>query len=519
MGGTWGAEFSNTGLSGVVISGRAQRPVYLYIENDDVKIKGASHLWGKDTFEVNDLLQQETDKKTSVAAIGRAGERQVRMAGIVCDGRFGRVAARCGLGAVMGSKNLKAVVVRGRRRPKAIDEARLKATNKEVTQLLAGIRALGPQFDLKKAFALAHEIGDMGVKNQTLPRWDAFNKKFQESYDLGKHSYCRLCPQSCMESHLMDWKGQQVRAPVGQSLNPMGTNCLIDNFDALREGYDLCNRYGIDTISFGYTLAFAMEAFEKGLISRQDTGGIDLTWGNHEAMLEMIKQVGENEGFGKVLAQGSKRAAEQIGGDAIQYTMQVKGLEIAHWDPRMYNSLVIAYATGNKGASHFESPSHSVEKSPLENRPGGGSLVDLGYPPGLSRLGFEGKGALVKKIQDQTCLINSQLVCYFSGPVRTTHNLLSWLNSITGWDMKTEEFLQTGERIFNLKRLINLRRGLSSKDDTLPQRLLTKFPELSDEEQNIPISFEELLQEYYTLRGWDSNGSPTQEKLAELGLP
>ncbi|MFC1869775.1 aldehyde ferredoxin oxidoreductase C-terminal domain-containing protein, partial [Chloroflexota bacterium] len=372
----------------------------------------------------------------------------------------------------------------------------------------------------KDALVHNNEIGDLGVKNQSLGTWDAFVEKFQKVGKSGEPLYCPLCLTGCMEASFIEKEGKKIRQQPLEMLMPVGANCLIDDFDALEEGYELCNRYGIDTISFGYTLAFAMEAFEKGLINREDTGGIDLTWGNQEAMLEMIRQVGEGRGFGRVLGEGSKRAAEHIGGDAAQYAMQVKGLEVTHWDPRVFNSLALAYATGNKGGSHYESPSHALERRRPEAKHGI-DLAEFGYPQGVSRLGFEDKAGIVKKMQDLVCVINSLVICqksFQSNGVRiATH--VSWLNAITGWDMDIDEFLQAGERIFNLKRLLNLSRGLSGKDDTLPQRLLTRMPDMADDEQGVPDSLEELLQEYYALRGWTGDGSPTREKLAELGLP
>ena len=262
-----------------------------------------------------------------------------------------------------------------------------------------------------------------------------------------------------------------------------------------------------------------MEAFEKGLIDRNDTGGIELTWGNSQAMLEILRQIGENEGFGKVLAQGSLRAARQIGKGSIQYALQVKGLEMPYWDLRVFNSLALGYATGNRGASHFESPGHIIERK----RPGsrtGLSLAELGFPKGVNRRGFENKAALIKKIQDVICLINSLVVCqttYQKWGVSLATDL-KWLNAITGWDMTNEEFLQAGERIFNQKRLINIRLGYSGKDDTLPPRVMEKLLDLGDDEQKIPVNIQDQLQEYYTLRGWDKEGLPAYEKLLELQL-
>ncbi len=519
MGGTWGAEFAGTGLAGLVISGKAKKPVYLYVENDKIAIRDAAPVWGKDTFATNDLLLRATDEQASVAAIGQAGENQVRYAAVVADGHFGRVAARCGFGGVMGAKNLKAVVVRGTRKPGVFDEADLKAANKEVTKFLFQIRAgergsFTPES--KGAIAMKYKLGCMGVKNQSQGRWEAFARKFDETFVQGKHYHCRLCPISCLESHMLE-SGRQA---VLHMITSAGPNCLIDDLEALQQGYELCNRYGIDNISFGITLSFAMECFEKGLINEQDTGGIDLTWGNSAVMLEMIRQVGEGEGFGKLLGQGSLRAAKQIGKDALQYAVQVKGLEVPLWDPRIFNSLALGYATGNKGGSHYESPGHSVERRNLALGYGI-DLTELGFPAGMKRLGLENKAGLIKKIQDVVCLVNSLVTCQYSyqvyGVSLATH--LRWLNAVTGWGMSRDEFLQTGERIFNLKRLINQRHGWTGKDDTLPPRLLQAMPDLSDAEQQVPDTLAEQLQEYYALRGWNAEGIPTEERLQHLLLP
>jgi aldehyde:ferredoxin oxidoreductase len=517
VGGTWAAEFSKTGLLGIVISGRAPEPVYLFIRDNEVHIVDASHLWGKDTFDTHDLLRMETDNKASVAAIGRAGERLVRIAGIVADGSSSRIAARCGLGAVMGSKNLKAVVVRGTKKSEVFDQAGLQATNRETRQRTDKFNAgtLRPRSQPPDSIDRNNRMGNLGVRNQSRGTWDAFAKKFREFFEPGKHYYCSRCPTSCVESHV----NERTRMQGLEMLMPVGANCLIDDFAALQEAYELCNRYGIDTISFGYTLSFAMEIYEKGIITQGDTGGIDFTWGNHEAMLRLVKEIGENEGFGKILGLGSKRAAEQIGGDSMQYAMQVKGLEITHWDPRLYSALMLGYATGNKGGSHLESPGHSVSNArPEEGH--GLDLADYGYSQRVNPLGFDGKAAIVKKVQEMICLINSLVICHFSYTIYgvRTAQYLSWLNSITGLNLDTEAFARAGERIFNLKRLINLRRGMSGKDDTLPARLFTKMPDVGDEQQQVPSSLADLLQEYYALRGWDKDGTPTEQKLRELQL-
>ncbi|MFC1974304.1 aldehyde ferredoxin oxidoreductase family protein [Chloroflexota bacterium] len=521
-GGTWGAELSRTGFSGIVFQGKARRPVYLYIDNEEVDIRDARHLWGKDAYEVSDLVRHETDNKAYVAAIGRAGENLVRMAGIINDGRLGRAAARCGMGAVMGSKNLKAVAVRGSRKPLVLDEAGLKATNQETTNRLTRIKRgeFSPVPKLKDVMLGAYyKERDVSIRNHSKGRFDSWFEKFDSSWEEGEPQYCHGCPISCLESHLY----QGRRQVVGQALAPMGSNCLIDDFEALQEAYDLCNMYGMDTQSVGFCIAFAMECFEEGLITKEDIEGIDLTWGNAKAMLEMVRQMGEAQGFGKILGQGVKRAAEHIGGKAHLYAMHVKGLEPAEQDPRTNSGLFIGYATSNCGAAHMESLNVNLAGRSYLEKSFGFDGAELGYPPPIPRLGLDGKAGQIARVQDLGAISNSLTVCYYSSGMYGTSvaTYLRCLNCVTGYDISFDELMQAGERIFNLKRLINLRHGLTAKDDTLPSRYFSRRTDVDDSLEYIPseAAFKKAIQEYYSVRGWTEEGIPTGEKLLELGLP
>lgn len=519
-GGTWAIELSRTGLSGIVIKGKAEKPVYLYINANEAAIRDASRLWGKDSYEVNEILEQEAEKGARVACIGQAGENLMRIAGIMNEGRFARTAARCGMGAVMGSKNLKAIVVKGGKlKPKAVDEGALKAKNSEVTSFLKKIRsgAGGGIAKIDEVIYSWHQIGNMPIRNHSRFKADSFIEQFRASYEEGEKYYCGLCPVGCLESRMC--KGS--REAVLEALLPMGSNCLVGDFRTIQKAYELCNRYGIDTISVGDAIAFGMEVFEEGLITKKDTGGVDLMWGSGDAVIEMVKQIGENRDFGKILGQGVKRAAEIIGGNAYQYAMHVKGLEIPLHDARSYNSMMTGYSTSNRGASHIESHSYALERKPLGKTTYGADGSLLGYPrEKAQRLGFEGKAEMVRKVQDLGNMFNSLVVCEFGfflyGIELPTYPF--WLKCIAGWDMDLAKFMLTGERIFNLKRLINLRKGLSAKDDILPQRILTRRPDAPREIENVPASLEELIREYYVVRGWTKDGKPTPEKLRQLGL-
>jgi len=305
---------------------------------------------------------------------------------------------------------------------------------------------------------------------------------------------------------------------VWELWGPLGSQCLIDNAEALQLAYSICNRYGLDTISTGGVVSFAMECFEKGLITKDDTDGIELTWGNHKAMVEMVKKIGEREGFGALLGDGVRRAAERIGGLAAEYAIHVKGMELPAHDPRAAMTRAVGYATGSIGAAHFEAAGASLIENYLEGTMPL-KLTDLGYPTHLNRFTTEGKGILTAKAQDFGCILDSLVICEFlshSHGVEPSY-LVELLNSATGWDMDLNEFMLTGERIFNLKRMFNVRRGISRKDDTLPPRILTQKRGSGGAAESLPF-LGAMLSEYYSHRGWSEEGIPTKEKLIILGL-
>ncbi len=523
-GGFWAHEFKRTGFDGIVFSGKAKRPVYLWVHQGKAELKDAGHLWGKDCYEVSDLLKRETDPNAIVAAIGPAGERLVRFASVINDGSAGRAAARCGLGAVMGSKNLKAVVVQGTENPMISDREGLKASiaknfpNRKFT------------FEEWKRHYLeirtdAWNKGNISFKNCLEGEFKGFFEKVMEEMTSGEPYYCWGCRYGCSESALVQGRRRQVMEFMG----PMGGGCLIDDLETLQEGYDLCNKYGMDTESIGVVMAFATECFEKGVITRSDTEGIELTWGNAKAMLQMVKAIGERQGFGRLLGEGVRRASENIGGLAREYALHVKGLEFSMVDPRANNVVALEYATENRGAhnisakasgvmGHWASPELGITKdqSSLENR-----------------FKSKGIGELTARYQDWFVLLNSLTVCNHlmgggrQGYVAEDYSpeksvppfaFLEWLNQVTGWDLSLTEFLKAGERIFNLQRMIGVRRGISRKDDMLPPRILThRRGGRSEAAENLP-PLGEMLNEYYLYRGWSEEGIPTRDRLLKLGL-
>ncbi|MEM2465310.1 MAG: aldehyde ferredoxin oxidoreductase family protein [Candidatus Bathyarchaeia archaeon] len=508
-GGNWAYEFKHAGFDGIIVKGRSEKPVYLWIHDDIIEIRDAQHVWGMDTYETSELLQKETDAKASIACIGPAGEKRVRIACIMNDGKIGRAAARCGLGALMGDKRLKAIVARGTRPIEVADEKGLRDTVREIYEQNPPEKleeVIDIQVNMLKRFL---KIGGP-IKNWREDHFEEGNIIAEELRKVQPY-HCRGCPYQDLESKLVDGGERHM---VWEHWGPLGSNCLISDIEALQRAYSLCNRYGLDTISTGTVIAFAMECFEKGLITERETDGIRLVWGSSEAMLEIIRKIGEREGFGALLGEGVKRATEKIGGLAYEYAMHVKGLEIPAHDPRTHMTRALGYATGSIGAAHMEVfPGDHIEGY-LEGI-SQFTMPELGYAAQLNRLSIEGKAELVAKVQDYNSMLDSLVVCIFSALRIKPSQYVKLLNNVTGWNIHLSEFMLIGERISNLKRMFNVRRGISRKDDTLPPRLLTH----RRLRHGFGVPFlGAMLSEYYSYRGWSEEGIPTEKKLKELGL-
>jgi aldehyde:ferredoxin oxidoreductase len=515
--GYWGPELKLCGWDAIVITGRSEVPVYLWIQDDQVEIRTASHLWGKDTYETETILQSELGGKgVRVASIGPAGEKQSRMALIIND--HGRAAARSGLGAVMGSKNLKAIALRGSRKPAIAHPEAFRNHVKELTQLVmdAPARQTLRKFGTDGSMMGLHEMGDVPIKNWRLGQWEEGCRKVSgqtmAETILTDHYACRGCPIGCGRVVAVKEGPYAVsgKGPEYETAASFGPLCLNDDLAVVAKANDLCNRLGMDSISAGMTMAFAMECYEKGLITRQDTEGIELIWGNGPAILQMLEKMGARQGFGDVLADGSRMAAQKIGGAAEDFTIQVKGQELALHDPRAFFSWAVANATAHRGACHILAPTYWVER--------GLTFPELGYEKPLDRFAVEGKGTWVKIFQDFCEVLESLVLCKFClyGNWRGPH-ILELLNLTTDWGMDFKELLQAGERGFNLKRMINVRLGVTVKDDTLPKRILNEpLQEGGAQGKNPPLK--PMLDEYYQARGWDEQGIPTIERLKELGL-
>ncbi len=511
IGGSWGRELRRAGYLGVVIRGRADRPVYLYLSPQGAELRDAAHLWGLHCQESDRALRGETEAKAVVATIGPAGENLVPLAGIFSDGRHARTAARGGLGAVAGSKNLKAVVVRGQGRVPVADASALKQVTREMAgsyQRLA--QALGPYGTPHLVHPCA-EIGTMPFQNWRKGAWKRVGaitgQRLKERFQVGRY-HCAGCPVGC--GRVVEIDREQMAGPEYETLGILGGACLIDDLEGLCRLNRLCNQLGLDTIEAGSLVAFAMELYERGVITREDTGGLELTWGDWRAAGELIRQIGYKEGLGAFLGQGLAGAARELGGVAPECAVQVKGMAAAAHDPRAYFSIALGYATSNRGACHLQAFSHIFERNL--------SMPEWGLDEPLERFAVEGKAELVMRAQDLMALFDALALCKFSLFAGVGPAVLSqWLNAVCGWDMEPAELSLCGERIFNLKRIYNNSLGITRKDDSLPGRLLThKRGEGGTVKSLPPLNI--MLSEYYELRGWDQEGIPRSDKLGELGL-
>ncbi len=516
-GGYWGAELKFAGYDGFIITGRAEEPVYIWIVDDKVEIRPAGHLWGLDTYETSERLKAETDPKAQVACIGPAGEHLVRMAAVIFGGREGRAAGRTGMGALMASKNLKAIVVRSHGRPRYHDEESLTRSVREANASIKA-KSLGmSEFGTAGGVIGAEAVGDFPLKNWREGSWPEGAARISgqaivESIFVG-HYRCFGCPIGCgKEVRIVfgPYAGTDGHGPEYETIAGFGGMCMNDDLSSIVVANDLCNRYGLDTISTSSAIAFAIEACERGLITQDDTGGLRLIWGNGEAIVEMVRRIAYREGLGELLADGVRAAAQRLGGEAADFAVHVKGLEVPYHDPRAFTSMAVNYATAGRGACHLESlsywPGYGIET------PG----LDLPQP--FDPHGSLGKAKMVYDYQNYMGVYNPLGLCKFIIKGGIGPELVAeWVNLALGWDLDAGEVMRIGERLFNLKRLINLRFGIGRRDDTLPKRLLTE-PRPAGGAAGVLPKLSEMLREYYQLRGWDQNGVPRRERLAELGL-
>ncbi len=514
-GGFWAGRFKKCGYDALVITGASPSPVYLTITDDHAEIKDAADLWGKETFETDRILREREGSHARACVIGPAGENLVNIACIITDGRHGRALGRCGVGAVMGSKRLKAVVANGTKRVSVADPETIKAINKRMTVLIkegmGGMKDAGTGGGLEAS----EELGNLPIRNWGQGSWKEgavkttgmtmTRERLTNTYSCG---HCIISCGRVVEAKGGPYDGEEVAGPEYETLGLMGTNLMNDDLDAVIKANELCNRYGLDTISAGGVIGFAMEAAELELITEEDFAGVPVEWGNNETIVGLLGQIARREGLGALIGQGVRKAASELGPMAMEIAAEIKGLEPPAHDGRAKFTAAIGMATSARGACHLSGFAHDFEE--------GAVLEDLGSPALTDRFTPVGKAENVFRMQNLMGVMDSAITCKFPlfGGL-TVNPLIAAINAATGWDMDREEFFRTGERIFTIKRLYNNRLGITRKDDTLPSRMLKKVR--GGGTSHLP-PLEEMLAEYYEYRGWDGFGRPAPAKVAELGL-
>jgi aldehyde:ferredoxin oxidoreductase len=515
-GGNFGPELKKAGYDGIVITGRAAKPVVLSIVDGDAHLTDASGLWGKDVYETTDLLKT-ADKGVKVLAIGPAGENLVRFAAIGND--KGHFVGRTGLGAVMGAKRLKAISVRGEGKLAKADETRYRELLKTAVQeikdsaLAGSLHAMGSDANMD----IGMINGDVPVKNWSVGEDFELSAALSgptlsETYLTRAHA-CANCPVACKRVVRVPdgpFQTEEGPGPEYETCGTFGTMIMNRNLAGVIKANELCNRFGMDTISCGSAIAWAMELFEKGILTRKETGGLDLAWGNMDAVLALLPRIARREGFGDLLAQGSLAAARKIGGDAVDAVVHVKGLDLPMHDPRGYHGMGLAYMMSNRGACHLQ---HAV----LATEQGMASWPQL-FPMKDDYKGTtsEGKAELVFHSENYGILGNSLSICHYLTDCLKPETIRDAFNAITGFGLDFAGLMACGARDWTLKRGINNLLGVTAKDDVLPKRIMT--PLLEGAGAGSVPDVEKLKREYYSLRGLDERGFPREEKLRELGL-
>lgn len=520
VGGHIGAELRAAGVDGLVVTGQAAQPVYIYVHDSAgkpvVEIRDAGGIWGLDTFDAYDALLAQTDGKARAAVIGPAGEALIPFAAILQGGReHTRAAARGGMGAVLGSKRVKALVARGAQKPEYADAGIFRATVKELTPIIKQHQAGASRYGTTGGMTGTELRGDLPIHNWAGGSFvegahALSGQVLREKYVI-KDTFCHACPIGCgklIEIKEGPYAGVRGEAAEYETVAALGSILDIDDLEAVNRANEICNRMGIDTISAGSIAGFAFEAFEAGLIPTEETDGVPLIWGSVEALFKVLELLLESRGAGAYLARGVRAAAAHLRNGSEVYAVHVKGLEIAYHDPRAFFSMAASYATANRGGCHLEG---------LTYWPMYGIAPDAWNSTPYDRFSDDGAAAHAIAFQDYMGLFNPLGLCKFAGKVGALYeHLPALVQAATGWNTDTGELRLIGERLFNLKRLINLRLGVTAADDTLPKRLLTPRP--SGEAVGKVPDLARQLRDYYTLRGWNAEGRPSAAKLVELGL-
>jgi aldehyde:ferredoxin oxidoreductase len=505
-------ELKKAGYDGIILRGKANHPCYLRIDHKGAEIREANLLWGRNSFEAERMLREmEGDSPVGVSSIGPAGERLVKFACINSD--LYRQAARGGVGAVMGSKNLKAIVVKGTRGVNLHDRKKLVALNRENYQraLRSQVAQARMKYGTPLTLNVTHAGGILPTKNFQFGTWEKALEKIDSVgvyKSVKSHKACLSCFVHCSlvtEASEGRYKGVTLEGPEYETLGIFGSNQLIDDLPAIMQANLLCDQLGIDTISAGNVIGFVMECFEKELISPSQTGGLEIRFGDSEASLAAVKMIAMREGFGDILAEGVRAAAHTIGNGSERFAMHVKGMEFPAYEPRGAFGSGLSYAVSPRGACHRRAWPPAKE-------------ILGGYPPYTT----QGKAAMIKELYDENCVLHSLLVCDMPAKFipLSLDDYSNYLHASSGASFSKGDFFKIAERIETLIRMFNNREGFTRKDDTLPYRTLNEpLPDGPAKGQCIgEENLNKMIDEYYALRGWDASGIPTKETLKKHGL-
>lgn len=528
-GGNLGPRARSTGYDGVFISGASETPLTLVVTDAGVQFLDAGDLWGKDALETERLLKVEYGKKVAVATIGQAGEGLSRIAGIVHD--QGRMAARYGVGAVMGSKRLKAVVFSGNKRVTVADQAGYDGVIKRMQEdVSTGVFGGAPFPELGSPIVFA---GNVSIQDAPVQNWKGIAAQVyppEKAGKLGAPEYIKYRKRAyaCSQCHIhcgavlaytgADGVKLETHRPEYETIAGFGSNCLVDDFDTVILANEACNRYGLDTISASATIAFAMECYEKGIITDADTGGLSLAWGNKDAILPMLEAMVRREGIGEVFADGVKVASERLGGGTHAFAIHVAGAEVGNHDPRCWPGFGYGYVLDPKVAHHTSGVMGLMEHGFTET---GKELdkYDFDYL-GAAKYDYQGKGRPLAVLSDWQTFWYCLGMCLYTYYAYHSYPVLDSLRALTGWsDFDLDEAIRAGERIITLRQCFNIREGLRPQEFTLPDRLRGVPPLSGGPTAGQTVDLETVKRDYYKERDWDlDSGMPSADKLRQLGL-
>ena len=506
-GGVFPFRLKGSGWDGIIVTGKADGPVYLFLKDGQAEIKDAAALWGKDSYETQKMIKEDlADTKVSVACIGPAGEKLIKYACIMND--KGRAAGRCGMGALMGSKNLKAVVVAGNRRPEIADNAKVGELAKQAVKDINGnlVSVAFREYGTLMYMDMGMTLGDTPAKYFTrsvFPVGAVTGQALRQNYSVANYA-CRGCPIGCGRD-LKEYKpGLDVDGPEYETTVAFGPLCMNTDFDTIIEANHLCNVHGIDTISAGVSVAYAIYLYEQGVLTK-DQVGFELKWGDGACILKLVAMIVNQEGIGELISKGTLAMARELGRDEGE-AAQIKGLEIPMHDGRAFHGLAVSYATGPRGACHLKGDYYNIDL--------GNMILEYMILPS-DRLVSEGKGEPAAKFQSFKDLFDALTLCKFA-PLQVPQ-LCDILNALTGWEFSPEDLLAAGDRSVTIKRAVSNTFGLTREHDTVPKICLDALEEGTT--AGVQPDLEVMLKDYYQYRGWDwETGKPGKEKLIELGL-